>query len=117
MVTRLGIILLIAISTSIHADTVTRLVSANYSGGGENRSTTASSQQIPNAVWVRTSNGRIPPNAIAVKYTNGTPEYSCRVYLGDMKFYGTIIANRGCRVKEHPQSIFSSYEVLSSDGR
>lgn len=70
-------------------------------------------QQYPNALWVYMTNGRIPPNAIVVQYINGYPSYSCRVQTNDGIFYGLIVFNEGCAVPEYPQTIFSTYGVLS----
>lgn len=70
-------------------------------------------QQYPNAFWVYMTNGQIPPNAIVVQFINGYPNYSCRVQTNDGIFYGLIVFNEGCAVPDYPQTIFSSYGVLT----
>lgn len=128
MKSQIIIIILAILAASAHAYTVSRTITSvpgifsgfTYSDGsgnsisvGETRHIPVVVQQYPNAVWVNMSNGRIPPNAIIVQYTNGYPNYYCRVRTGDGIFYGQVILNQGCVVDEYPQVVFSNYDALS----
>lgn len=125
---RILIFILVILITSSHANTVSRTITSvpvessgftysdgngNYISVGETRQIPVVVQQYPNAVWVKMSNGRIPPNAVVVQYTNGYPNYYCRIQTGDGILYGRVIFNQGCMVDEYPQVLFSDYDVLS----
>jgi hypothetical protein len=69
-------------------------------------------QGYPSGFWVSTTNGSVPNYAIVYENTN-PPSYYCRAYYRGQLYYGTLVANDACYLKDQTVTIrMTTYSVL-----
>lgn len=71
--------------------------------------------QYANSQWTWMNNGKVPINAVVLRYVNGFPTYYCRVQMANQLYYGELIPYKGCVVKTSSGiSAFNLYQALQN---
>lgn len=71
---------------------------------------------LPEGNWVVASDGQVPDNAIIYNDVNNATTYYCRAIYRDQMYYGVLILNDACYIKDQSATIrFDQYDVLVSN--
>ena len=94
-------------STTTHTEQT-----ASYDNDQTSNDTTANTSPS-NQVWLMSSKGQVPANAVIYSTDNGITTYYCRADYKGQVYYGELIPNDGCYVQDQSVTLrFDQYEVL-----